>query len=479
MANRHNGHHPEVLVRTSQEVNEELLGRTFHAGPRFWLVAAVLAALLALGVIGFMLRARDGFDDHRPWGYLAAVFAFILTTGMSAPLVAIAPRMARAHFSRPISRAAELWAVAGLFNVLLLVPLLMALPSGVGRSTFWFVRHAEAGPFSTWPAGAPHVWTALAVVFLVLNGLALLWAGAIPDLAVARDRAATGFRASLYRRLSLGWQGTKGQWRRLRSGIGVLGGLYFMFLVYVHTVVAFDFAESLVPGWKDSIFPAYHALIGLQSAVATVIVTAFVLRTFGGLKEYIGINQFWSLAKLLLALTLLWGYFWWSGFIVYWYGRLPLEQNVLRLFMLGPYKPLFLTIFALSFLAPAFGLLIWNPIRKSILGPTVAASLILAGNFLERIRVYVAAHSVGLKGQEGSLDLRTPPAEFAQQVSAVFPDGADVLMVVGALAGAILVYLLATKLIPIVSIWETKEGLILQQVRPLEKARLKVLAKPE
>ena len=479
MANRRNGQHrPELLTRSRQEVTEELWGRTLRAGPRFWLAALVLAALSALGVVGFLLRAGDGFADHRHWGYLAAVFAFILTTGMSAPLVSVALRMARSHFGRPISRAAERWSVVGLLQMLILIPLLLAMPSGLGRSTFWFIHEVETGPFATWPPGAPHVWTALTVGLLAVNGLALLWAGAIPDMAAAQGRA-SGLRGALYRRLSLDWRGSKRQWHALRAGLGILGAFYFMLLVYTHTVVSFDFAQSLVPAWRDSIFPTYHALIGLQSALATVMVTLFVLRTVGGLREYIGLNQFWSLSKIMLATTLLWGYFWWSGFLVYWYGRTPVEQNILHLFMLGPYRPLFFTVFAFSFLVPAFGLLIWNPIRKSIVGPTVAASFILVGAFLERIRVYVASYSVGLEGQEGRIDLHAAPAEFVQTVSVVMPRGADLLMLLGALAGAVLLYLLATRLLPTVNIWETKEGMLLQQVRPFKRTELKVIAKSE
>ena len=471
-----NHHRPEILAKTPQEVTQELLeGR--RAGGRFWAVALVLGLLVVLGVVGFVIRVGDGFDDHRPWGYLAVAFSFILTTGMSAPLVAVALRMAKTHFSRPVSRAAELWSVVGLVNLLVLIPLLLALPEAEGRSTFWFVGFWREG----WPPGAPHAWVATAMAALVVNGLAVLWVGAIPDMAAGRD-GATGLRGHLYRRLSLSWRGSKGQWRVLRAALGVLGGFYFMLLVFFHTVVAFDFAESLVPGWRDSIFPAWHALSGLQAGMATVILTLFVLRSVGGLKEYIGLDQFWGLAKIMLALCLAWGYFWWSGFIIYWYGRAPVDENILHLLMVGPYSVFFYGAFLLSFLAPAFGMLIWNPIRRSILGPTVAASLILAGTFSDRIRIFVASYNVGLPGQTNPerLDLvGTPTEEFSAMAARVAPSGADVLMVVGALAAAVLVYLLATRLLPLVNIWETQEGLVLQEVRPLHKMELKVLAKPE
>jgi molybdopterin-containing oxidoreductase family membrane subunit len=481
--NGHNGHHaPEILIRSSQEIGEDLLGRTFVTGSRFWLVTLVLGALLALGVVGFAMRAgSDGFDDHRPWAFLAAVFAFLLTTSLSAPLISVAMRMSKAHFSRPLSRIAELWSVVGLLSLVMMVPLLMAQPPGLGRSTLWFVHAFESGPFNTWPPGAPNIWSFLAMATLVIAGLGILWIAAIPDLAVARDAPGRpgGLRGAFYRRLSLGWRGDKRQWAVLRATLAMFGATYFFSLIWGHTVVSFDFAQSLVPGYRDSIFPAYHALQGIQAGVATIIVTMFVARKAAHLEAYLGLTQFWSLSKLLLASTLLWFYFWWSGFFVFWYGRAPVEMNVLYLFLLGPYRGLFMVIFALCFVIPTFALLMWNPVRKSILGPTIASVLILVGTFLERMRIYVAAHSVGMEGQDGSVSLHLPPEEFAQALSMLTPDLADVLMVVGALVGAVFLFLIATRFVPIVSIWENRDTLKLQRLQHLGVTELKVIAKPE
>jgi hypothetical protein len=468
---RGTGHHPpEILTKTSQEVNDDLLRTKSGSGMLFYAVTFILVVLTALGGVGFWMRSGDGFETHTPWAYLAAAFAFLLTTGMSAPLVAIAPRLARAHFSRPIARIAELWAVVGLVSLIILIPLLLALPSASGRRTFWFVDLYRDG----WPAGAPHIYVILAVVFLVINGLALLWVGAIPDLAVVRDR--TG--STLHKKLALGWRGTATQWRKLRIWIGLLGAFYFMFLIFNHMVISFDLAQSLVPGYRDSIFPAFHALSGLQSALATTLVTMFIVRMCGGLKQYIGLDAFWGLAKLMMATSFLWAYFWWSGFIIFWYGRMPVEQNILYLFMVGPYKYFFLTTFTLNFLVPLL-FFIWSPVRRSMLGPTLIASGILVGTFVDRLRIYTASYSIGLPGQENYVGLGAPVDEFRNALTMMTPDIADVFMLIGVLSAAILVYMLSTRIIPLISLWVTKEGILLQRVRPLGKLDLKVLAKPD
>ncbi len=458
------GHHVELLVRTPAEVNDEVLGWTTRTSPRYWLLVFALAGVTLLGFIGFIIKAGDGgLDSHLPWGYLAAGLAFVLTTSLSAPLVAIAPRLAKAHWSRPISRIAEIWSVAGLLVLLIMIPLLVSLPSADDRNTMWFYNKIAEG----WPPGAPHLYIALTLIFLFINGMGLLWASAIPDFATAREDT-SGWRRVWYARLSLGWVGTKRQWRALRAGIGVLGAFYFMFLVFAHTVVSFDFSQSLVPGQRDSILPTWQALGGIQSALAVVIVSAFVIRAAGGFKDYIGVNQFWSMAKLMLASSLLWIYFWWSGFIVLWYGRTPLQQNLLQLMWFGPYRTIFIMTLLMSFAVPLL-ILMWNGARKSILGPTIVALFILTGAFLDKIRIYVSSYSIE--------DVNAHTLDFVP--AGVTPESADIMMLMGVVSGAILLFALALKFIPIINLWETREGMLLQEIRPLKRLPLKVLAKPE
>lgn len=420
-------------------------------GPRFWLAAAVLGLLFLLGMAGLALRLREGLGDRAAWGYYAATFSYLLSTAQMAPLVSIGLRLTQAHWRRPLARASELFAVVGVLSLFWFLPLLWLVPSAEGRRSIWF----------QWPL-APHLWDTLGLAFLVLCGLALLYMAALPDLAAARDRAPEG---RWWHRLLPSWRGASGQWRVLRSGLIFLGAFYFLAAIFVHTVFSADFALSLVPGWKDPLFPTYHAVSGLQAGVATVIVTLFLLRRWGGLGEYIGLGQFWGLGKVLLALTLIWFYFWWSGFIVFWYGRRPEEELLLQLFMTGPYRVAFYAAFGLNFVAP-FLLLLWNPVRRSIWGPTLAAALILIGTLLDRIRLFVASYSVGDEGRV----LEALPA-------ARLPQAADILIILGGLAGAALFYLLAARALFPLSRWEVREGELLEEERTFLRRKVKVIAK--
>lgn len=174
------------------------------------------------------------------------------------------------------------------------------------------------------------------------------------------------------------------------------------------------------------------------------------------------------MAKLMLASSLLWMYFWWSGFIILWYGRTPLQQNLLQLMWFGPYRTIFILTILCSFAAPLL-FLIWNGLRKSIWGPTMVALFILTGALLDKIRIYVSSYSVE--------DVTAHALDYVPE--AVPPDSADIMMLMGVISGSILLFILALKFVPIINMWETREGLLLQKILPLKKLPLKVLAKPE
>ena len=459
---------PQVITKTNRQVTEDILAQTHTMGPGYKRALLIFGILFLLGIVGFVIRAVDaGFDDFRPWGYFMAAYAFLLTTASTAPLLSVTQRMVRSHWRRPLARASELFGVVGVLSTLMFIPLILLLPAAQGRRTIWF----------EWP-GAPLVTDLLAVVFLAILGLALLYVAALPDLAVSREHATGARRRWLDRLIVVQWLGTERQWAVHKATLVVMGALYFLLVIVVHAIIAADFAEALVPGWKDAIFPAFHALTGLQSGVASVVVALFLLYRFGGYREYISVDQFWGMSKLLLPLTLLWVYFWFSGFIVYWYGRQPIEQNILRTFMFETYLLPFLLGFFLSFIVP-FLIVMWNFVRKTALGPTIVASSILLGALFDRIRIYVASFSIADARSDALGELHPEILRMEDVQGAVAPGGPDVLMVIGTIAGAIFLYLLAIKVIPPVSMWEIKEGMLYRRTRKFLKTQIMVMGKPE
>lgn len=452
-------------------ITRDMAGK-MSAMPRpFSLALAASAVLFVLGIIGFVLRAAtDGFSSHEPWGYYAAIFSFIFMVTGAAPLAAVAFRFTKSHWRRPLSRVSELFALIGVLSTVMLIPLLVVMPSvhnahwpGPGahemeiRRTLWFEV----------PIGAPIWWDIFGVLFLAIAGIGILWLSALPDLAECR-LTATGFRRRVYGLLAGHWFGTKRQWNTQKAGLAMLGAFYFMLLIFVQFLIVTDYAMSLVPGWKDSILPPLYSISSFQSGLGMILVVLFILRRFCGYGEYIGISTFWCASKLLLAFSLLWAYHTFAFLVTFWYGRLEVEQNILKYLFIQSYGGAFAANFFFSFVTP-FLILLWNPVRKTDWGPALAGIAAVAGAFLFNLRVFVGSFNAGDIYGVGLANVPAP----------AWPDVWDVFIVIGGLGAAAFIYLAATKLIPLLSVWETKEGTKYQRMDTLIRGEYLVLAKPE
>ncbi len=463
-------HHPAgmwVFPRVSGTT--QYVANLTRSMPRTLNIALAVAGILStLGIIGFIVRAADdGFGEHGPWGYYAGIFAFVFMISGAAPLVAVAFRFTKSHWRRPLSRVSELFAVIGIVNVLMFIPLMIVLPdihnAGVPdghlelRRTIWFEV----------PIGAPHWWGMLGILGLAVGSIAILWTSALPDLAEAR-LTSTGFRRKLYTFLAGHWYGTKRQWTLQKLGLGFMGAFYFMFLIFVQFIFVTDYAMSLIPGWKDSILPPIFSLTSLQASLGVILVVLYILRRWGGYHEYIGISTFWSASKVLLGLSLLWGYHLFAFMITFWYGRLEVEQNIIKYLFIESYGGIFGANLFFSFVFP-FLILLWNPVRKTAWGPALAGLSAVIGAFLFNIRMFVGAFNAG---DIFAISLeRVPPP--------VYPDVWDVFIVLGGLGLAAMAYIIASRIIPILSVWEVKEGAKYQKMGTLIRGEYLILAKPE
>jgi molybdopterin-containing oxidoreductase family membrane subunit len=443
-------HHGREIL-TSEVVTHDLLDWVRNRGPSW--IAIVLFGLLGLvGIVCVVMLLLSGPLPYAKWGYTAAALGFLVSTAQATPVLAFATRFAKGYWAIPLRRAAEIYTLSGLITTPLFIILLNQLPGWDKRWSIW----------NDWP-GAPQFWDSVAILLISFAGLALLYLTNIPDFAAARDAG----MGDIYRRLALGWTGTIRQWRSLRVGLVPLGAFYLMWLTYVHVFLVSDLAMSLVPGWKSAIFPAYHEISSLQAGVATTLITLYLIRRLGHLERYIGVDPFWGASKLMLGLTLLFFYFTWSEFLPYWYARIPEEMHLIDLLMLGVYRGFFILSFSLCFITP-FLLLIWNPIRKSVTGPTAVACIILLGHFIDRIRIYVASWSVA-----------GPVGQHLDHMPAVYwPGLLDIGVVVGAISGTIFLYLLALKVVPPISIWEYKTALLYTVERRYLRTEVAVVAKP-
>jgi hypothetical protein len=225
-----------------------------------------------------------------------------------------------------------------------------------------------------------------------------------------------------------------------------------------------------VPGWRDAIFPMYHSMSSIQGGLALVIVTAWMARRTLHLENYLRLDQFWSLGRLLFASSLLWVYFFFSAFIVFWYGRTYSDQAWVDLLIRGPLIWAFIPALFMCFLVPWWWL-VWNRVRTSVTGPAIGSLIVLVGLLLDRIRLYVSAWSV-------------PPDQIHDRYLAVipgtvWPDVFDYLIILGGISAAALIGLTVFRMLPVVSIWQMQEYQLLSKPVKFIRGHGVLVAKPD
>ncbi len=462
MSEVHNAHVEEWSPISPERVAEDLTASTVVT-PKMKRLMILLGIGTVAGIAAIIIKFTLYSGQQEKWGYIAALMSFALTVGGGAPMVAVAGMLTKAHWVKPLQRISVLFSLTGVITAGLLLPLLFQLPplvtEGARRRSIWF----EAPDYS------PHVWGFLAVLGIMVAGLGLLYSSALPDIAGIRERS-QGWRKKVATWMARGWIGTDLQWRSLRLRIGMFGTLYFLMLAFTHFIISTDFSMGLVPGWRDAIYPMQHGVIGLQSGIAAVVLFAWAARRWLGVKDYLLLDQFWSLGRLLLALTLMWVYFWFSGFIVFWYGRSEPDKAFIDLLIRGPMVWAFTASAVLLFIAPWWWL-IWNRIRTSINGPAVASVMIIVGVLLDRIRLYVVSWSIPPE------TIHNPYVQVIPNT--VWPDTFDILAIIGTLSFGALLLITATRLLPAVSVWQVQEYNLLARPLKFLRARGVILAKPD
>ncbi|MCY4476283.1 MAG: polysulfide reductase NrfD [Chloroflexi bacterium] len=460
----HEEAHHELPARVEPDViTSELVASTDSnsTGVRNWMWILGIVTLVGIGV-GFAKLLIE-WGDQSEWGYTAAMVAFLFSVFGGAPLVAIAPTLAKANWVRPVARFAALCSLASIVCTIWMIPLILNLPmlvvDGARRRSIWFEG----------PDVSPHMWALVSMITLITAALGLIYAYALPDFAAMRDHS-TGWKQRFGSWMARGWIGTTIQWRTLRLRIGMMGTLYFFTFVFVHFIISTDFAMSLVPGWRDAIFPMYHAISSIQAGLAVTVLGLWAARRYMGMDKYLHLDQFWSIGRLMFAFTLLWGYFFISAFIVYWYGRSGSDKMWIDYLILGPYFWVFILGVLFIWFTPWWWL-IWNRVRRSYNGTAIGAGLILFGVFLDRVRLYVAAWAVP--------EDRIHERFLTEYPSAVFPDVMDLFIMVGALAGCVFVVLAATRVLPILSIWDVQQFNLLYRPVNYMKTKVSLIGKPD
>ncbi|MFQ5930336.1 MAG: NrfD/PsrC family molybdoenzyme membrane anchor subunit [Acidobacteriota bacterium] len=425
---------------TDREIHRDLTRPLIQTGWRFYATVALLGRVVLWGLAAWGYQIERGMGVagiNSPvfWGVYITTFVFYIGISHAGTLISAILRLSNASWRRPVTRCAEAITVFALM-VAALFPLIH-----LGRvwKFYWLIPYPNQR--GLWPNfHSPLVWDFMAINTYLLGSLTYLYVPLLPDIALVRDKV-SGWRRKFYGVLALGWSGTPVQWHRLEKAVSILAVVIIPVAVSVHTVVSWDFAMSLNPMWHSTIFGPYFVVGAIFSGIAALIIAMAILRKVFRLEAYLEPVHFNNLGLLLLTLALLWLYFTFAEYLTTWYGHLPEEMASFRFKLRGPLAPFFWGMMLLNFIIPV-PLLAFRKTR-TITGCFVASVLILIGMWLERFLIVVGT-------------LSRPRLEFAWGLYA--PTWVEISIILGTIGYFLLLYVVFSKLFPIVSIWEFKEG---------------------
>jgi molybdopterin-containing oxidoreductase family membrane subunit len=357
-----------------------------------WILGFAIAFLLTmvlLNTIGYLLVRGVGiWGVNAPvgWGFAIVNFVWWIGIGHAGTLISAILLLLRQRWRTSINRFAEamtLFAVAcaGLFPLM-----------HMGRPWFAYWLLPYPSTMELWPQWrSPLVWDVFAVSTYATVSLLFWFVGLIPDLATLRDRATHPAGRIVYGVLAMGWRGSATHWHRYETAYLLLAGLATPLVVSVHTVVSFDFAVAIVPGWHTTIFPPYFVAGAIYSGFAMVLTLAIPIRKFYGLEGFITATHLDNMAKIMLTTGLLVAYGYGIEAFMAWYSNNPFERAVMLNRIGGPYRAHYWALLACNVLAPQ--LLWFKRVRSSPGMLFVLALIINTGMWLERYVITVVSLS--------------------------------------------------------------------------------------
>lgn len=435
---------------TAAQVTQEVLATLAPPGSRYWWLVAGVSGVLAVGVAAWVYQIYTGIgvanlDDSVMWGVYITNFVFWVGIAHSGTLISAILYLFRARWRTSIYRTAEAMTVfaiitAGLFPIIHL-----------GRPWFFYWLIPYPNERQLWVNfRSPLVWDFFAILTYLLVSVTFFWVGLIPDVAAARDRA-HGWRRLFYGALAVGWRGSGQQWRHYRSAYVFFAALATPLVISVHSVVSWDFAMAITPGWHSTIFAPYFVSGAIFSGVSLVVTLLIPLRRLLRLERYITVDHFENLAKIMLMTSLIVTYAYITEFFVAWIGENPNDLIVMVARVWGPWAPVFTIMLLCNSCLP---LLLFIPRVRRTLGVlftiAVAANI---GMWLERFIIVVS--SLGRKYLPYTWDTYSPsPVEIA--------------ITVGSFAWFFLWLLLFVRHLPPMAIAEMKEQILEQHAAGVE-----------
>lgn len=369
-----------TLGSVTDKISDIVLKRRTTVG---WVVGFLFcfSLLMLLNLVISLLMVKGvgiwGINVPIAWAFAITNFVWWIGIGHAGTLISAFLLLMHQRWRTSINRFAEAMTIfavmcAGMFPLL-----------HMGRPWLFYYLMPYPNPMWLWPQfRSPLVWDVFAVSTYFTVSLLFWFVGLIPDLATLRDRAQTKISRIVYGMFAMGWRGSAVHWTRYEFASLLLAGLATPLVVSVHTVVSFDFAIAMVPGWHSTIFPPYFVAGAIYSGFAMVLSLAIPLRKYFNLKDMITEKHLDIMAKVMLATGMIVAYSYVVETFMSFYSANPYDRYMMMSRLLGPYRYVYWTLIACNLLIPQA---LWSRrVRRNTLWLFLVSIVINIGMWLER-----------------------------------------------------------------------------------------------
>lgn len=426
--------------KSYHDITEDLVSPTEKTPGAAWVAAFILSvSVLAFGLFCITWTIWHGIGTWNlnrtiGWGWDITNFVWWIGIGHAGTLISAILLLFRQKWRTGVNRAAEAMTIFAV----LCAALFPGIHVGRAWVVFYFFPYPNTrGPL--WPNfDSPLLWDLFAISTYFTVSLLFWYTGLVPDFATVRDRA-KGFRKKIYNTLSFGWTGSAKHWQRWESLSLILAGIATPLVLSVHTIVSFDFATSVIPGWHTTIFPPYFVAGAIFSGFAMVLTLMIITRKVLNLQDYITVEHIESMNKVILVTGTIVGVAYLTELFIAWYSQYPYEQFAFFNRALGPYWWAYFGMMFCNVVTPQF---FWSKKLRRNIGLTFFLSIVVnIGMWFERF-VIIAT----------TLARDYLPSSWSFYV----PSWVEIGIFIGTLGIFFTLYLIFVRVAPVVAIAEVK-----------------------
>ncbi len=433
---------PLVLNNRSMGwITDRICGIVENRQPFIWWVLFVPAVALFLCLVFtlvYLVSTGVGvWGNNQPvaWGWAIVNFVFWIGIGHAGTLISAILFLTRQKWRTSVNRASE--------AMTLIAVMCAGIYPGFHVGRFWMVWFLAPVPNANaiWQNfKSPLLWDVFAVSTYFTISVIFWYIGLIPDLATLRDRAKKRLPKFLYGFFALGWRGGNRHWRHYEMGYLLLAALSTPLVLSVHSVVSFDFATSVVPGWHTTIFPPYFVAGAIFGGFAMVLTLMLPVRKLYGLEDLITHKHVDNMAKIILLTGTIVGYAYIMELFISYYGANKFEADAFHLRILsGPYTWAYYCMFFCNVISPQ--VFWWKWCRHNLWVVFIVSNFVNFGMWFERFVIIPTTLARDfLPGQWGYYE----------------PSWVEKLMFAGTFGMFFMLFLLFIRFLPVIAVSEVK-----------------------